>query len=110
VTINRGDVHGHIVAEQLEGIGAGHEIAFAIDFDDHADFAAGMNVVADEAFGGFARGLFGRGGLAFLAKDVNGLLNVAGGFHQSGAAITETSGREFSQFLDELGWNFHNWF
>jgi hypothetical protein len=56
--------------------------------------------VADEPFGGFARGLLGRGGLALLAKDVNGLLDVAGGFDKRGAAITEASVRELSQFLN----------
>ncbi len=118
--INRGDMHGHVVAKLLKRIGARHEIAFAIDFHDHADFSAGMNVVADQSFGGFARGLLGRRGLAPLAQDLDSLLyeflvvsritQLDGGLDKRGAAITESSVREFSQFLDELGWDFHNWF
>jgi hypothetical protein len=103
-------VHGHVVAKLLERFGAGHEIALAVDFDNYANFSAGMNVVADQAFSGFTRSFLGCGSLALLAKDVNGLLHVAGGFNKRRAAITEASVRELSQFLDKLGWDFHNWF
>ncbi len=108
--VNGGDVHGHVVAKLFERIRARDEIAFAIDFDDHADFAAGMNIVADQAFGGFARGLLGRGGLALFAQDLDSLLNeflvvgritqLGGRLDKRGAAITEASVRKLSQFLD----------
>ena len=96
--------------ELLEGFGARDEIAFAVDFDDHADLSAGMNVVADQAFGGFARGLLGRGGLALLAQDVDGLFDVAIGLDKRGAAIAEAGVGPLSEFLHELCWNFHDWF
>ena len=70
--IERGNVHGHVVAQALEIFGARDEIGFAIDFDHHADFSAGVNVVADQAFGGLARRLLLRGGLPLLAQDVDG--------------------------------------
>src|SRR5208337_5675824 len=89
---------------------AGHKIAFAIDFDDHADLPASMNVVADEALAGFARGFLGGGCLALLAQDVHGLGNVAIGFDQGGAAIAEAGIRKFSKFLHELSWNIHDGF
>src|ERR1700719_2206075 len=88
--VNRGDVHGHVVAELPEGVGAGHEIAFAVDLDDHADFSAGVNIVPDQAFGGFARGLLGSGGLALLAQDLDSLLDeflVVGRITQLGGGL-----------------------
>src|SRR5215469_12376660 len=114
------DVHGDVVTELLEGFGAGHEIAFAIDLDDYADFSASMDVVADETLGGFARGLLGRRGLAFFAKNLDGLFDqllvidqipkLGSGFDQGGTAIAEAGVGEFAEFLDELGWDFHDWF
>ncbi len=98
------------MAKLLESFGAGHEIAFAVDFDDHADFSAGMNVVADEALGGLARGFLGRGGLTLLAQDVDGLLDVGIGLDERGAAIAEAGVGPLPEFLHELGWNFHDGF
>src|SRR5262249_18716789 len=40
-------------------------------------------------------------------QDADGLFDVAVGFDQSGAAITESSVGPFPQFLHELGWNLH---
>ena len=105
--IDRGDVHGDVVAELLEGIGAGHEVGLAIDFHDHADLSAGVNVVADQAFAGLALRLLGRGGLAFFAQDVDGLFDVAVGFHQRRAAIGEARAGAFAQFFHEMGWDLH---
>ena len=55
-----GDVHGDVVHQFLEVVGAGDEIALAVDFDQHADLASGVNVAGDGAFAGDAR-------VAFLA-------------------------------------------
>ena len=66
-------------------------------FDHHADFAAGVDVVADQAFGGFALGLLLRRGLALCAQDVDGLLDVAAGFHQCRAAIAESRAGALAQ-------------
>src|SRR6266852_2841671 len=104
------DVHGHIVTQLLERIGARHEIAFTIDLHDHADLSPGMNVVANQPFGRFARRFLRRRGLAPLAQNVNGLGQVSAGLHQRGAAIAEPCVGPLSQFLHKLGWNFHNWF
>ena len=99
-----------IVRKLLEGFGARDEIAFAIDFDDDADLSAGMNIVADQTFGGFARGFLGRGGLALLAEDVDGLFDVAFGLDEGSAAIAEAGIGALSEFLHELSGNFHDWF
>jgi hypothetical protein len=108
--IDGGNVHGEVVTKALESFGARDEVAFTIELDDHADFSAGMNVVSDETFGGFARSLFGRGGLTFFAQDVDGLFDVAAGFDEGGAAIAEAGIGAFTKFLYELGWDIHDWF
>jgi hypothetical protein len=38
--IGGGDVHGDIVHQLLEIVGAGHEIGLAVDFHQHAELAA----------------------------------------------------------------------
>src|SRR5579862_1219221 len=65
--IERSDVHSDVVTETLEVIGAGDEVAFAVNLDEHANFAAGMNVVADHALAGGALRLLLRGSLSLLA-------------------------------------------
>ncbi len=75
--IERGHVHGHVVAKPLKILGARHEIGFAVDLHHHADLAARVDVVADQPFGGLALGLFLRGGLALAPQDVDGFVDVA---------------------------------
>ena len=93
-----GDVHGDIVHQFLEVIGAGHEIALAINFDEHADLAAGVNVAGHRAFAGYARGLLGRDRNAFFAQDHDRLLHIALGFSEGLFAIHHGS----SGFLPEI--------
>ncbi len=71
----------------FEVFGARHEIAFAIDLDQHADLAAGMNVVANRTFAGHARRLLGRDRNTLLAQHDDRLLQVAFGFGQGLFAI-----------------------
>ena len=59
-------------------VGAGDEIGFAVDFDQHADLAAGVDVSVNQAFGGDAARLLGRGREAALAQDFDGFLFVTG--------------------------------
>ena len=84
-----------------------HEVRLAVQLYEHTNLSAGMNVAAHEAFARFARGFLGSGGLAFFAQNADGLFDVAIGFDQSGAAITEARIGPFPQFLHELGWNLH---
>jgi pimeloyl-ACP methyl ester carboxylesterase len=68
--IERGDVHGEIVAEPLKILSTGHKIGLAIDLYHHTDFPAGVNVVAHQSLAGFALCLLLRGRLSFAAQDV----------------------------------------
>jgi hypothetical protein len=45
--VNGGNVHRHVFDELLKFFAARDEIAFAVDFDHHADFSAHMNIRAD---------------------------------------------------------------
>src|SRR5271154_2078379 len=98
-------MHGDVVRNLLESVGACHEVRLAVDFDEHADLAAGVDVATNEAFGGFARGFLGRGGLAFFAQDANGFFEVAIGFDQGGAAVCKAGVGAFAQLFYELGGN-----
>ena len=61
-------MHGHVVAKLLEFIGARHEIGFAIDFHEHADLSAGVNVIAHQTFAGLPLRFLCRRGLALFAQ------------------------------------------
>src|SRR2546430_3801259 len=75
--VRRRDVHGQVAGQCLEVLGAGHEVRFAIELDQHTDLAVVMQVGADQPFGRFAsRALVGLG-RAFLAQQVDRLLHVA---------------------------------
>jgi len=69
-----------------------------------------MNIVADEALGGFASGFLGGRGLALLPQHVNGFFDVAIGLDKRRTAVAEPRVGSLSEFLDELRWNFHDWF
>src|SRR5271157_979583 len=71
------DVHGDVVYQALEVVGAGHEIALAVYFHQHADLASGVDVAGDRAFTGDAGGLLGSGRHTLLAKDNDGAFHVA---------------------------------
>src|SRR5580704_10402533 len=105
--IDRGDVHRHVVAKLLESFRARDEVRLAVDFDDHADFATSMDVVADETFRRLALRLLGGRRLSLLAKDVDRLLDVGARLHERGAAIRETGSGPFAQFFHEVRWYLH---
>src|SRR5262245_19957542 len=75
--IGRRNVHGDILDQVLEVVGAGHEVALAIDFHEHADLPAGMNVAGNRAFAGHARGLLSGGGDALLPQVIDSRFLVA---------------------------------
>jgi hypothetical protein len=82
-----GDVHGNVVHQLLEVLGASHEIALAVNLHEHADLAAGVDVAGHRAFAGHAGCLLRRHGNTLLAQDHNRLFHVALGFRQGLFAI-----------------------
>src|SRR5437667_7833235 len=105
--IERGDVHGDVVRKLLKCFRARHEVRLAVQLHDHADLSASVDVAAHQAFAGFARSFLGCSCLALLAQNADGFFDVAIGFDERGAAITEARVGPFPQFLDELGRNLH---
>ena len=95
-----GDVHGDVVHQFLEVVGAGDEVALAVDLDQHADLAAGVDVAGDRAFAGGAGGLLGGHGHAALAEHDDGLLHVALGLDQGVLAIHHGSAGLVAELAD----------
>ena len=42
--VGRGDLHGDLFDQRLEIFGAGDEVRLAVDFDEHAELPAGMDI------------------------------------------------------------------
>jgi hypothetical protein len=96
-------VHGDVLEQLLEVVGAGHEVGLAVELDQHADLAAGVDVGADRALVGGAAGLLGSRGHAALAQHNEGVFHVALGFLQGLEAVAHGGAGLFAEFLDELG-------
>ena len=80
-------MHGDVVHQFLEVIGAGHKVTLAIHFDEHADLASGVNVAGDGAFLGHAARLLAGHGDSLLAQQHDRLLQIALGFGEGLFAI-----------------------
>ena len=98
-----GDLGGELVAELLEGVVAGDEVGLAVDLDEDADLAAVDDGLGDEAVLGLAAGLLGGAGLALLAKDVDGAVEVAAGFDERVLAVHEAGAGHLTELAHE-GW------
>src|SRR5579883_2581203 len=94
------DVHGQIVQEGLELGRARHEVGFTGELDEDADLAAGVDVSADGALGGGARGLLGGGGDALLAQPDLGLRQIALVFGQGLLAVHHRGAGAVAELFD----------
>ena len=54
--LGSGDLQGQVIDEGLEFFVPGHEVRFTVDFDEHADFAAHMNIGVNQPLVGFPAG------------------------------------------------------
>ena len=104
--VDRGDVHGDVAEQLLEVFGAGDEVGLAVELEEYADLAAGVDVGADCALVGGARGLLGSRRHAALAQDDEGVFHVALGFLEGLEAVAHGGAGLFAEFLDELGVDF----
>ncbi len=101
------DVHGNVVHQALEVVGAGHEIALAVHFHQHADFASGVDVAGHRAFAGNASGLLGGGGHALLAENDDGAFHVALGLGEGVLAVHHGSVGLLAKLFHLCGSNVH---
>ena len=70
-------MHCQVARKLLELIRARYEVGLAVDFHQAGNPRAGVDVVADNTFVGFAVGFFGGSGQALLAQQFGGCLKVA---------------------------------
>jgi hypothetical protein len=94
-------VHGDVLEQRLEVVGAGDEVGLAVDFEQHADLAAGVDVGADRALVGGAGGLLLRRGHAALAQHDEGAFDVALGLLQGLQTIAHGRAGLLAQLLDQ---------
>src|SRR5215211_664991 len=95
----RRDVQGHVLGEGDEvGVG-GDEVGVAVDLDEHAHLAVGVDVALDGALAGLSVGELAELAAHLDAKDLDGLLRVpvrlfegALGVHHPGAGLLAQGG------------------
>src|SRR5439155_21298 len=100
VCAHSGDLDRQVADELLELLVAGHEVAFAVDLDQHPDAAARVDVAADEALAGLPAGALGGSRLAAFAQNADGLLHVAFTLFKGALAVHEARQRALAQLLD----------
>ena len=88
-----GDLNGQVADELLELVGPGYEVRLAVDLDQDAHPAAGVDVARDEALARVATGLLGGRRKPLLAQDEDRLVEVAVGLGQGALAVHETRRR-----------------
>ena len=97
------DLHRELAHELLEVLVAGHEVGLAVDLDEHAQAAAGMDVRGHEALAGVPAGLLGGGSHAPLAEQGDGLVQVAAGLLERTLAVHEPGPGALAELLDQFG-------
>src|ERR1035438_4063491 len=105
--VGGGDVHGDIVHQFLEIGVARHEIGLAVDFHQHAELAARMDVTADQALFGEPRGLLVGGRDTALPQNDFCVADVAVGLHQGALAFHHAGAGAVAELLYELRGNVH---
>ena len=97
------DLDRQVADELLELVGPGDEVRLAVDLDQDADAAAGVDVARDEALAGVAAGLLRGRGETPLAKQGDGLVEVAVGLDERVLAVHEAGAGALAQLLDARG-------
>src|SRR3954447_1895009 len=100
--VGGGHVQRHLPGEVLERLGAGHEVGLAVDLDQHADLAAGVDVARHHALGGGAPTALGGRGLPLDAQDLDRLVDVAARLLQGGLRVHDAGARAVAQGLHVL--------
>ena len=98
---------GDVFNKLAEGVIAGDKVSFAVEFDEHAELAAVVNVAGDAAFVGGAFRFFTGDRDALFTKDDLGFSGVTVGFNKSLLAIHHSRAGFFAQGFNDLGIDFH---
>src|SRR5919198_1559421 len=98
-----GDVQRHVLGEGDEvGVG-GHEVGVAVDLDEHADLAVGVDVALDGALAGLAPGELADLAAHLHAQDLGRAIEVALGLLQRRLAVHHPRAGLLAQRGDVLG-------
>ena len=103
--VGLGDHGGDVLGEAGELRVCAHEVGLAGDLGERGGLAVLGDVGGDGAFVGLAAGLLDSLGHAHLAKDVDGLLDVAIGLDEGLLALHHRGVGHLAELLDERGGN-----
>jgi len=95
-----GELLRDLFAERAEGFVAGHEVCFAVHFDEQAELSAGLDVLNDHAFLRIAISFLAGGRDALLAEDVHGDVENTIGFDERFFAIHQAGTGRFAELAD----------
>ncbi len=96
-----GNLDGEVSHQSLEFVGHGHEVGFAIDLDQDAHPAAGVDVARDQSLPDLPADFLRGRSQASLAEDRRGLLEIAAGLLEGSLAVHEPGAGSIAQLLDE---------
>src|SRR5438067_3340183 len=97
------DVQRDVLRERDEVLVARHEVRVAVDLDEHADLAVGVDVGLDRALARLAAGELADLAAHLHAQDLDGLLHVAAGLLEGTLAVHHAGARLLTQRLDVRG-------
>jgi hypothetical protein len=98
----RRDVQRDVLHEILEPVRLGDEVGLAVDLEQDADLAAGVDVAVHHAFGRRAAGLLGGLRDALGAEPVDRLLGVPAVLGEGLLAVEDAGAGTLAQVLDDL--------
>src|SRR5215216_3137193 len=110
--VGHGDVQGDLMGQALELVGLGHEVGLAVELDQHAELGwqvrvGRVQVGVDDALGGAAPGPLLHAGLAALAQQLGGLVQVAARLPQRVPAVHHSGPGGVPEGLDLSGRDLH---
>src|SRR5215211_4707382 len=110
--VGHGDVQGDLMGQALELVGLGHEVGLAVELDQHAELGwqvrvGRVQVGVDDALGGAAPGALLHAGLAALAQQLGGLVQVAARLPQRVPAVHHPGPGGVPEGLDLSGRDLH---
>src|SRR3954453_19679187 len=99
----RGDVQRDVLGERDEVVVARDEVGVAVDLEQHADLAVGVDVGLHGALGGLAAGELRRATEPLDTQQLDRLVDVAAGLGERPLAIHHPRACAVAQGLDVLG-------
>jgi hypothetical protein len=101
-------VHGDIVHQFSEVVGASYKIAFAIHLNQHTDLASCVDVAGDGTFTGDTGSFLLSDGGAALTKNDDGLFHIALGLGQGLLTVHHGRSGAFAELFHLISRNIHS--